>query len=650
MMKGKVLGLSLFDMGSVMSKKLENHKRYRKKILFLVILVVYMLGSFRFLLHQVRELSEQQCISRLQENTSHFCTILYRTMEDVQTHLNSLADVAETMVDDPQSLKLMLDSFEKYGALCRLEVLLPDNTLLVSGEENVSGILYFNKESFKGSYISGRMEDSFGEGKQIIRIAIPLDHDGETKGIFYGVVDLMLLAESLELSFYGGMADFYVIEQLHGNFLLDTRRQSLSDVNTLPTPEGIEENSESNVIQDLKIGKSGYSAFYSETLGEYMYVWYEAVGIKDWRGLITVPESAAFAFAGVTTQMMDIAMLGIMAGVLLYFIVSLVMELREIRRNQFVLHIQSLLLQAHQAEHYFMNAMQVVKDRYKGKMLFLIDLEDSANKIAVVGDSDHKKDLEDDLEKLLKELKKYAQNNNKGAMLQCGHDLARSCPETMTFLLKLRSNNLIFVPVFSKDGDILDIMGIIQVKQGRDAFRMLEELSFSFSMAMHDLKYIQKVEQAGIIDALTGTMNRASYQERMAMINKKKPNRLGCIYVDVDNLHIMNNLYGHDAGDKMLKFISDVLMEQFERENVFRIGGDEFVVLTDKLSQEELEKTMQISDERIKKIGYHVSSGAKWAEPPYNLEDIIKSAEEKMYEAKRSYHRLHPVEEKARSV
>ena len=60
-----------------------------------------------------------------------------------------------------------------------------------------------------------------------------------------------------------------------------------------------------------------------------------------------------------------------------------------------------------------------------------------------------------------------------------------------------------------------------------------------------------------------------------------------CVYIDANGLHELNNERGHEAGDLMLRFVADSLMEQFPKGSLYRVGGDEFVVFPFKMSFEE---------------------------------------------------------------
>ena len=78
-------------------------------------------------------------------------------------------------------------------------------------------------------------------------------------------------------------------------------------------------------------------------------------------------------------------------------------------------------------------------------------------------------------------------------------------------------------------------------------------------------------------DPLTGAMNRRAYEREL---RAEEEASLALILIDVDNLRHFNNEYGHETGDKVLRKVVRVLREHFRSEDhIFRIGGDEFVVL-----------------------------------------------------------------------
>ena len=79
------------------------------------------------------------------------------------------------------------------------------------------------------------------------------------------------------------------------------------------------------------------------------------------------------------------------------------------------------------------------------------------------------------------------------------------------------------------------------------------------------------------IDYLTGLMNRRGFYEIWNTLSSDM--HVHCAYIDVDNFKLVNDIYGHSRGDDLLVYVAHILGEEFARQIVVRMGGDEFVVL-----------------------------------------------------------------------
>lgn len=95
-------------------------------------------------------------------------------------------------------------------------------------------------------------------------------------------------------------------------------------------------------------------------------------------------------------------------------------------------------------------------------------------------------------------------------------------------------------------------------------------------------------------DALTGLPNRHMYNEYLetALDRCERNNQnLGVMFIDLDRFKFINDTLGHDAGDELLKLVSERLKESIrERDFVSRLGGDEFAVLLEQVNEEEIRK------------------------------------------------------------
>lgn len=82
------------------------------------------------------------------------------------------------------------------------------------------------------------------------------------------------------------------------------------------------------------------------------------------------------------------------------------------------------------------------------------------------------------------------------------------------------------------------------------------------------------------------------------------------LYVDVNGLHEINNLPGHQKGDDMLCCVADTLKNYFPEERVYRIGGDEFVMLSSRLNEASVERIVQEVRMTLSRNNYSISVGA----------------------------------------
>jgi len=142
-------------------------------------------------------------------------------------------------------------------------------------------------------------------------------------------------------------------------------------------------------------------------------------------------------------------------------------------------------------------------------------------------------------------------------------------------------------------------------------------------------------------DELTGLYSRRAYSERIDELVNTEGN-MGIIYCDVNGLKYTNDHFGHKAGDMLLVDFAKKLTIYFAKEEVYRISGDEFVIFVVNGDKKyffkkviDFESDLKFGDEEIACVGDEFGSKKK-------VEDLILMAENKMYEKKEEYHKLHP--------
>lgn len=146
-----------------------------------------------------------------------------------------------------------------------------------------------------------------------------------------------------------------------------------------------------------------------------------------------------------------------------------------------------------------------------------------------------------------------------------------------------------------------------------------------------------------MFDPLTSLYNRAYFENEMHRMEYFAMNPTGLIICDVDNLKVVNDTYGHDRGDELLKEVARVLKQSMRKNDIIaRIGGDEFAILLPDSDAAAVEATCQRVRDTITAynnaasgIFLSISMGsAHWKSKIQKLDDVFKEADDKMYKEK----------------
>lgn len=177
-------------------------------------------------------------------------------------------------------------------------------------------------------------------------------------------------------------------------------------------------------------------------------------------------------------------------------------------------------------------------------------------------------------------------------------------------------------PYWDAEGNLIGILGI-----SRDITERKQKEEEIANIAYHD--------------HLTGLYNRRFYEEEMRRIDVRRNLPLTIVMGDVNGLKLVNDSFGHEAGDVMLKKTAEILKKSCRADDIVaRLGGDEFVVLLPKTGAAEAEIIVEricelSSQERIKGLGISISLGYETkTQETETMEDIFRNAEDKMYQQK----------------
>ena len=173
--------------------------------------------------------------------------------------------------------------------------------------------------------------------------------------------------------------------------------------------------------------------------------------------------------------------------------------------------------------------------------------------------------------------------------------------------------------------------------------------SYSISTRVSRLYLEELNRQLATSDQLTGLKNRYSYEQTLGRIASLEVKDVFCVYVDVNGLHEMNDTYGHEAGDRMLRKVADAMRDQFGEENSYRIGGDEFVAVGAGITPDLVKENVAGMKKAVEAEGYHVAAGISCRENGgCDVSQFIKEAEQEMYRDKSSWYRSSGVDRRRR--
>lgn len=180
---------------------------------------------------------------------------------------------------------------------------------------------------------------------------------------------------------------------------------------------------------------------------------------------------------------------------------------------------------------------------------------------------------------------------------------------------------------------------------------LLNSVAEHIALALANNRLQQKLENQSIRDPLTGLFNRRFFEESLDKElhrAQRKPESLGLMMLDLDHFKTVNDEYGHDAGDAVLRAVSVQLQRELRLEDfVCRLGGEEFVIILPGISLDKLQVRADImlrglrnlpvahSGRLLKPIT--VSMGlACFPQHGSNPESLLRAADATLYVSKNS--------------
>lgn len=156
-------------------------------------------------------------------------------------------------------------------------------------------------------------------------------------------------------------------------------------------------------------------------------------------------------------------------------------------------------------------------------------------------------------------------------------------------------------------------------------------------------------------DFLTDTINRRCFDkiltEKVQQANKINQN-FSLFMVDLDKFKNINDNFGHETGDKALIEVSNILKKSFRKSaNICRYGGDEFCIISELTKEEDVEKTINLIQQKVENFNEESTSfklglsiGYSIYDSTSTLKNLLKTADDNMYLQKEKHHKIPALE------
>jgi len=147
-------------------------------------------------------------------------------------------------------------------------------------------------------------------------------------------------------------------------------------------------------------------------------------------------------------------------------------------------------------------------------------------------------------------------------------------------------------------------------------------------------------------DKLTGLYNRAFFEEELKRLDTQRQLPISIVMGDLNGLKLVNDAFGHEEGDKLLKSVAEILKKSCRKEDIIaRWGGDEFVIIFPKTPRDVVERICERIKENCEKYNQEIDKKhpiplsialghATKEEKDEKMLEVLKRAEDRMYRNK----------------
>ena len=213
-------------------------------------------------------------------------------------------------------------------------------------------------------------------------------------------------------------------------------------------------------------------------------------------------------------------------------------------------------------------------------------------------------------------------------------------PDEYKMLTAQGIKSLVVAPM-EQDGVLTGCLGVDNPPKDKlwNIASLLQTLCYFMLLAYRRAENEEQLSHLSFYDTLTSFYNRNRFIQDLDKITNGDAS-VGVVYLDVNGLKEVNDKQGHACGDQLLVDTADKIKAVFQQADCYRVGGDEFVVISLHIGQDVFEEKVQAlkksfaNDDRCK-----AAIGMQWAAHSQDVNRAVAEADARMYEDKKEFYR-----------
>ena len=552
-------------------------------------------------------------------------------------NLSTMANFAATLYSEEERYDIMFESFKPIGLIENIGILNSDNTFVTrTGTIETGETFSFEEEVKKGSYISSRVSDITTRGKEIIRSAVPIMVGDETVGILYGVIRLDKIGNKYKKMAEELNAQLFVYDKASGDLLIDNVHNNLGNISFLEDRK----YNDGSSYEEFSKNDKGFLSFESAYRDENAYMHYSAIDEIGWMIALVRYDSQVFAKVSRLIKILSLVFFAMIVVIFVYILVLMRSEKQVNKITSCASDVRKALLETVGDKNNIIESLKQVCIFAKARSAIFYNTDGEDYRYIAEGFS-----LDDDAKKYIRsELLRYVSELHtlKGKVLNIlsikpNKHLYKTNP---TFYSFLKENKIFDISLSGtvNSANHTTILAVFNAKYSKQVRILAEKTSACFSMALYNKNHLNRTKLIATTDSLTGAFNRVAYKNDLLVLEQEDNTNVACLYVDVNELHLINNKYGHTVGDEMLIYIANTLKDVFYGHNVYRMGGDEFLVFCKNITPDAIKDKIEQLNAELSLRKYHVAIGVSFRAQNIYVEEMVREAEVRMYEEKAGFY------------